>query len=124
MEERELRIALRTIVENLLKTDHPLPLPARTEVEQTTHKEDPAMEPWIQTDLCTSCGECLAINSSLFGYNPLKKAIIKNPRGGPFRDLVRAAEKCSAGIIHPGSPLDPREKDLERWIKRARRYNS
>jgi len=26
-------------------------------------------------------------------------------------------------IIHPGTPNNPREKDLEKWIKRAEPFN-
>ena len=78
--------------------------------------------PWIETARCTSCDECMTINGSIFAYNGDKKAVIKDPRGGPFKDLVRAAEKCTAEIIHPGKPWDPGEKDLEKWIKRAARF--
>jgi hypothetical protein len=28
-----------------------------------------------------------------------------------------------AGIIHPGDPVNKREKDLEKWIKRAEPFN-
>ena len=75
--------------------------------------------PWIEPRLCTTCDECTTINKKIFVYNSEKKAIIKDPRGGPFRDIVKSAEKCSSGAIHPGIPLDPNEKDLEKWIKRA-----
>ncbi len=78
--------------------------------------------PWVETKLCTSCDECTTMNKNLFAYDGNKQAYIKDPRGGPFKDLVRAAEKCSAGIIHPGKPLDPKEKDLEKWIQRAEKY--
>lgn len=80
-------------------------------------------EPWIETDMCTACDECITINSSIFEYNEDKLAVIKNPVGGPYRDIVKAAEKCSAGIIHPGLPLKAGEKDSEKWIKRAAKYN-
>ncbi|MEE8396684.1 MAG: hypothetical protein V3S29_11560 [bacterium] len=75
--------------------------------------------PWIEPKLCTTCDECTTINKKIFVYNSDKKATIKDPRGGPFRDIVKSAEKCSSGAIHPGMPLDPNEKDLEKWIKRA-----
>ena len=47
---------------------------------------------------------------------------MKNARGGPFSDIVRAAEKCTGGCIHPGTPADPGEKDVEKWIKRAEKF--
>ena len=81
-----------------------------------------ADEPWIETELCTTCDECITINKKIFAYNKEKRAIIKDPRGGPFRDIVLAAEKCSAGAIHPGKPLDPNEKDLDKWVQRAERF--
>ena len=81
------------------------------------------MAPWIDTDECTSCDECIKINNKIFEYNADKKAYIKNPNGGPYRDLVKAAEKCTAQIIHPGLPSDRSEKDIDKWIKRAEKFN-
>ncbi len=78
--------------------------------------------PWIEEKLCTTCDECTNINKKIFAYNGNKKAYILNPRGGPYRDIVRAAEKCSSGAIHPGLPQDPNEKDLDKLIKRAERF--
>jgi pyruvate-ferredoxin/flavodoxin oxidoreductase len=59
----------------------------------------------------------------LFKYNDQKQAYIADPRAGTFKELVMAAEKCPAEIIHPGDPLDPNEPDLEKWIKRAEPFN-
>jgi len=81
------------------------------------------MAPWIDTEDCTECDECIMINPQIFEYNASKKAVIKNPDGGPYRDLVKAAEKCTAEIIHPGLPRDRSEKDIEKWIKRGQKYN-
>ena len=78
--------------------------------------------PWIDERLCTTCDDCITINKKLFAYNADKKAIIKDPRGGPYKDIVRAAEKCASDAIHPGLPLDPAEKDADKWIKRAEPY--
>lgn len=80
-------------------------------------------EAWIESAMCTSCDECIRINNRIFAYNENKQAYVKNPKGGPFRDLVKAAEKCTAQIIHPGAPQDPGEKDLDKLIKRAAKYN-
>jgi pyruvate-ferredoxin/flavodoxin oxidoreductase len=33
------------------------------------------------------------------------------------------AERCPVDIIHPGTPLNPKEKDLDKWIKRAEPFN-
>lgn len=81
------------------------------------------LSPWIDSERCTACDECIKINPNLFGYGPDKKAHIKDPRGGPYSDLVKAAERCTAQVIHPGLPLDRSEKDLERWIARGQKRN-
>jgi pyruvate-ferredoxin/flavodoxin oxidoreductase len=81
------------------------------------------MAPWIDTEDCTECDECIMINPQIFEYNANKQAIIKNPDGGPYRDLVKAAEKCTAEVIHPGLPRDHGEKDIAKWIKRGQKYN-
>jgi pyruvate-ferredoxin/flavodoxin oxidoreductase len=79
--------------------------------------------PWIETEECTSCDECVKLNPNIFVYNASNKAIIKNPQGGPYSDLVKAAEKCTAQVIHPGLPADRSEKDIEKWIIRGEKYN-
>jgi pyruvate-ferredoxin/flavodoxin oxidoreductase len=89
------------------------PLPAAAPVSES---------PWIEEKLCTTCDECTTINKKIFAYNGNKKAYILDPKGGPYRDIVRSAEKCSSGAIHPGMPLDPNEKDLDKLIKRAERF--
>jgi pyruvate-ferredoxin/flavodoxin oxidoreductase len=81
------------------------------------------MAPWIDTDECTACDECIMINPQIFEYNADKKAVIKNPDGGPYRDLVKSAEKCTAQVIHPGLPRDRSDKDIDKWIKRGSKYN-
>lgn len=81
------------------------------------------MAPWLETEHCTSCDECTKLNSKIFTYNNDKKAYIRNPEGGPYTDLVKAAEKCTAGVIHPGLPADKNIPDIEKWIKRAEKFN-
>jgi pyruvate-ferredoxin/flavodoxin oxidoreductase len=79
--------------------------------------------PWIDSSQCTSCDECTTINSKIFAYDGNKHAYVKDPKGGPYKDLVRAAEKCTAQVIHPGTPFDPKEKDVDKLLKRAAKYN-
>ncbi|MDX1981507.1 MAG: 2-oxoacid:acceptor oxidoreductase family protein [Bryobacteraceae bacterium] len=79
--------------------------------------------PWIDSANCTSCDECIKINPKIFAYDDKKHAYVKNPRGGPYKDLVRAAEKCTAQVIHPGLPADRTEKDVDKLIARATKYN-
>jgi pyruvate-ferredoxin/flavodoxin oxidoreductase len=87
------------------------------------HAADDYIAPWIDSSQCTSCDECIGINAKIFAYDESKHAFIKNPKGGPYKDLVRAAEKCTAQIIHPGTPFDPKEKDADKLLKRAAKYN-
>jgi len=65
----------------------------------------------------------MKINSNIFAYNEDKHAYIKNPLGGPYKDLVKAAEKCTAQIIHPGLPKNRNEKDIDKWIERGKKHN-
>jgi pyruvate-ferredoxin/flavodoxin oxidoreductase len=81
------------------------------------------MAPWIDTEECTACDECTNLNSAMFAYNESKKAFIKDPLAGPYRDLVKAAEKCTAQVIHPGLPADRSEADIDKWIARGEKYN-
>ncbi|MEZ5400998.1 MAG: 2-oxoacid:acceptor oxidoreductase family protein [Bryobacteraceae bacterium] len=78
---------------------------------------------WIDSANCTSCDECININPKIFAYDGNRHAYVKDPRGGPYKDLVRAAEKCTAQVIHPGTPADPSEKDVDKLLKRAAKYN-
>lgn len=77
---------------------------------------------WIDQSECTTCDECTQINPKIFEYDASKKAFVKDPKGGPFKDIVRAAEKCTGKCIHPGTPADPNEKGLDKLIKRAEKF--
>lgn len=81
------------------------------------------LAPWLDTEKCTACDECIKINNKMFVYNENKKAYIKNPNAGPYSDLVKAAEKCTAQVIHPGLPADRSQKDIDKWIKRGGKFN-
>jgi pyruvate-ferredoxin/flavodoxin oxidoreductase len=78
-----------------------------------------ALDPWIETELCTSCDECIRINPEVFAYDGNKQAYIKDAGAGTFKEVVQAAEKCTARCIHPGTPLNSDEPDLDKWVKRA-----
>ena len=81
------------------------------------------MDPYIDTARCTSCNECTNLNKKMFAYNDAKQAYIKDPKAGTFAEIVQAAERCTAKIIHPGTPLNPRERDIEKWIERSKPFN-
>ena len=76
-------------------------------------------QPYIETDLCTSCDDCTQRNPSLFAYDDVKQAYIKDASAGSYREMVEAAENCPVCIIHPGKPLDPSEPNLDELQKRA-----
>ncbi len=83
----------------------------------------PEHEPvWIETPDCTSCDECVDINPKIFQYNSDKKAVVIDPTAGTYEEIVRAAEKCTAVIIHPGTPWNPNEANLDKLIKRAAKF--
>ncbi|HEX9165761.1 MAG TPA: ferredoxin, partial [Gemmatimonadales bacterium] len=88
----------------------------------TAEEEGLVIEPWIDSARCTSCDECTNINRKLFAYNEKKQAYIKDPKGGSFKDLVTAAERCPVSIIHPGTPLNPKEKGLDKLLVRAAKF--
>ncbi len=81
------------------------------------------LAPWLESEQCTACDECIHINSKIFAYNAAKKAFIQNPAGGSYQDLVKAAEKCTARVIHPGLPRDRSAKEIAKWIARGEKYN-
>jgi pyruvate-ferredoxin/flavodoxin oxidoreductase len=78
---------------------------------------------WIDSPECTACDECMNINGKIFGYNGKRQAVVLNPTAGTFLDIVKAAEKCTAGVIHPGTPWNPAEANLDKLVKRAAKFN-
>ena len=78
--------------------------------------------PWIDQTLCTTCDDCINLNKKLFGYNADKKATILDAKAGTYQELVLAAERCPARCIHPGDPLNKRERGLDKWVKRAQPF--
>jgi len=98
------------------------PVPAEPGAAKTKPAGD-YMAPWIDTEDCTACDECTNLNPDIFVYDDRGKAIIRNPDGGPYKDLVRAAERCTAQVIHPGTPRDRSKKDIDKWIARGAKYN-
>ncbi|MCP4273953.1 MAG: pyruvate ferredoxin oxidoreductase [Gammaproteobacteria bacterium] len=77
---------------------------------------------WIETPECTACDECTDLAPDIFKYNDENLAIVVNPQGGSFEDIVKSAEKCTAEIIHPGTPWNKDEANLEKLIKRAEKF--
>ena len=77
---------------------------------------------WVETPECTACDECTDLAPRVFKYNDQKQAVVIDPKGAPFKDIVKAAEKCTAGCLHPGTPWNAGEKDVEKLMKRAEKY--
>ncbi len=105
----------------------PAPAVAAASAPAAVKEEAPAADgyvaPWIESNLCTSCNECININPKIFAYDADQHAYVKDAKGGPYKDLVRAAEKCTAQVIHPGTPANPNEKDAAKLLQRAAKYN-
>jgi pyruvate-ferredoxin/flavodoxin oxidoreductase len=78
---------------------------------------------YIDTPECTACDECTKLAPKTFAYNDDKKAYVINPQGTKYADLVKAAEKCTAGCLHPGTPWNMNEPGLDKLIARAAKYN-
>jgi len=49
--------------------------------------------------------------------------VLINPQAGKFADVVKAAEKCTAGCLHPGTPWNMNEPGLDRLMQRAAKFN-
>jgi len=97
----------------------PAPVPAAPEPEKAAPASDAA---YIETPRCTTCEECVKINSRMFVYDANKQAYIADPKAGSYRELVEAAEACQVSIIHPGKPLDPTEPGLAELVERAKPF--
>jgi pyruvate-ferredoxin/flavodoxin oxidoreductase len=101
-----------------------MPGAAKAATVATVADDEPlALEAYIDSARCTSCNECTNLNNKMFAYNADKQAYVKNAGAGTFQQLVIAAERCPVSIIHPGTPLSPKEKDLAKWVKRAEKFN-
>ncbi|MEO7647293.1 MAG: ferredoxin, partial [Gemmatimonadaceae bacterium] len=102
----------------------PAPAAAPAAIVTSVTDDGPLLlEAYIDSVLCTTCNECTDINNRMFAYNADKQAYVKDATAGTFQQLVTAAERCPVTIIHPGSPLNAKEKDLAKWAKRAEKFN-
>ncbi|HEY3325966.1 MAG TPA: 2-oxoacid:acceptor oxidoreductase family protein [Novimethylophilus sp.] len=101
-----------------------LPQPAApAEIAAQAQSADGFEAAWIDSPECTACDECMNINAKIFAYNDQKQAIVINPQGGKFADIVKAAEKCTAGCIHPGTPWNMGEPGVDKLVARAAKFN-
>ena len=100
-----------------------MPAAAKPAAPSAPAADSDYVAPWIDTPQCSACDECTLINSRIFAYNSEGKAEIKDPNGGPYSDLVKAAERCKEEIIHPGLPRDRSAPGIDRWIVRGEKFN-
>jgi len=98
---------------------------AVAEIEPVAEEEPEEMteDPWIDSPLCTTCNDCLAINPQMFVYDDSNQAYITDPSLGTYAQLVEAAEICPSDCIHPGKPINASEPGLDELIERASVYN-
>jgi ferredoxin len=80
-------------------------------------------EPWIDTPLCTSCNDCLAVNPLMFLYNDTNMAVLGDLSAGTYKQMVEAAELCPSKCIHPGQPWNTSEPGLDELKQRAAKFN-
>ena len=101
-----------------------VPIDAPVTVAPTVVRGEGGYEPvWVDTPECTACDECMKINPKIFAYNEQKKTVVVHPQGGSYKDIVKAAEKCTASCIHPGTPWNPNEPDAAKLLQRAAKFN-
>lgn len=118
-----LGAAIPTLTGGTIKPSTAVSAAIDTAVATTAAPGLPAWEAvWVDSPACTTCDECIQIAPKVFQYNGSKQSTVIDPRGGTFKEIVKAAEKCTASCIHPGTPWNPAEKDLEKLMKRAAKY--
>ena len=78
---------------------------------------------WVETPECSTCDECINLAPKVFAYNDQDQATVIDPKGASFADIVRAAEKCTVSCIHPGTPFNPNEPNLDKLRVRAAKLN-
>ncbi len=93
------------------------------ELQIVEEEEEIIEEAWIDSGLCTSCNDCLAINPLLFVYNENNQAYLSDLSNGTYAQLVEGAELCPSKCIHPGLPVDKSEANLDELIARAAPFN-
>jgi pyruvate-ferredoxin/flavodoxin oxidoreductase len=100
-----------------------LPAPVAATAASGAANADSFEPCWVDTPECTACDECLKLAPKVFAYNSDKKTVVLNPKGAKFVDIVKAAEKCTAGCIHPGTPWNLAEPGVDKLMARAAKYN-
>lgn len=92
-------------------------------VQASTAPTDGYEACWVETPECTACDECITLAPKTFAYNDQRQVVVVDPKAAKYKDLVKAAEKCTAGCLHPGTPWDQTEPGLDKLLARAAKYN-
>lgn len=95
---------------------------AEAEAEEAVELPD-YVAPSLATKECTGCSECVLINEEAFQWNDDRQAELVNPDAATYAELVKAAERCAARCITPGTPKNADEPGLAKLMKRAERFN-
>jgi ferredoxin len=117
------------IQEMLAPEEKPVePSPPPEQLESSEPAVSPAATalieiPYIESALCSSCNDCINLNSMMFQYNDNKEAYIAEAQAGTYLQLVKAAEKCPSRCIHPGLPREDDKTADDKLIARANEYN-
>jgi pyruvate-ferredoxin/flavodoxin oxidoreductase len=84
-----------------------------------------AVSTWRRGSTPSSAPRATSASRSTTRSSPTtpKKAFIRNPAGGPYKDLVKAAEKCTARSSTPGCPRTAAPRTSRSWIARGEKYN-
>lgn len=83
----------------------------------------PIEDPYIDSSQCTTCDDCININPKLFQYDENKQAYIADVTAGTFAQLVKAAAKCPAACIHPGTPRPGDATATDKLVAKAAEFN-
>jgi ferredoxin len=119
------RPTLKSVVPTTVKDKAPAEETQEELVAAAPEEEEEilAEEPWIDSPLCTSCNDCLAINPLMFIYDESNQAILGDLNTGTYAQMVEAAEICPSKCIHPGQPWNANEPNLDELKERAAEFN-
>ena len=75
----------------------------------------------LKSGVALAASAALPTRWAIAQAKPVKVGLML-PYSGTFAQLVQAAEKCPVAAIHPGTPINPKEKDIDKWLKRAQAF--
>ena len=53
--------------------------------EEQREEQRDTVDPYIDSEMCTSCDECIGVSNKVFAYNTDKQSLSRTPREGPTR---------------------------------------